>query len=389
MSAVAPALRMTARSRLSLDPLVIGLTAALVLLGLVMVTSASVTLAARDGDPFFFLERQLLFALLGTGCAAVAVRIPTAVWERLSFLLLVISIVLLVLVLVPGVGHSVHGSRRWLHLGGLSFQASEGARVFLLIYLCSYLVRREQEVRDSVTGFLKPLGVLAFAAVLLLIEPDFGSGVVLLTTGIGVLFLAGVRLRHFLALCGAALVAFAVVAVSSAYRVKRLTAFLDPWADPFNTGFQLTQSLIAIGRGEWFGVGLGASIQKLFYLPEAHTDFVFAVLAEELGFVGIALLVALVLALVYRALLIARAAAEAGLKFQSYLAAAFGIWFGLQAFINMGVNMGLLPTKGLTLPLLSYGRSSLVVTLGWIGILLRVHHETLNTKSVALRGTAR
>jgi len=240
-----------------------------------------------------------------------------------------------------------------------------------------------------VIGFLKPLGVLAVAALLLLVEPDFGSGVVLLTTGIGVLFLAGVRLRQFLALCGVALVAFAAIAVSSAYRVKRLTAFLDPWADPFDTGFQLTQSLIAIGRGEWFGVGLGASILKLLYLPEAHTDFVFAVLAEELGFVGIVLVVALVIALVYRSLMIARAAAEAGLKFQSYLAAAFGIWLGLQAFINMGVNMGLLPTKGLTLPLLSYGRSSLVVTLGWIGILLRVHHETMNTKSVALRGTAR
>ena len=389
MSAFAPAVRAAARSRLILDWQVIGLTAALVLFGLVMVASASITVAARDGDPFFFLERQLLFALVGTGCAAVTVRIPTATWERLSFLLLVVSIVLLALVLVPGVGHAVNGSRRWLRLAGLNFQASEGARVLLLIYLCSYLVRREEEVRQSIVGFLKPLGVLAFAALLLLVEPDFGSGVVLLTTGIGVLFLAGVRLRHFLALCGVAAIAFAAIAVSSAYRVKRLTAFLDPWADPFDTGFQLTQSLIAIGRGEWFGVGLGASILKLLYLPEAHTDFVFAVLAEELGFAGIALIVALVIALVYRSLIIARAAAEAGLKFQSYLAAAFGIWFGLQAFINMGVNMGLLPTKGLTLPLLSYGRSSLVVTLGWIGILLRVHHETMNTKSVALRGTAR
>jgi cell division protein FtsW len=193
----------------------------------------------------------------------------------------------------------------------------------------------------------------------------------------------------FLALCAVAVALFALVAVSSPYRMRRILTFLHPWADPYNTGFQLIQSLIAIGRGEWFGVGLGASIQKLFYLPEAHTDFVFAVLAEELGFAGVALVVALVLALAYRALVIARNAAEAGLKFQSYLAAAFGIWFGLQAFINMGVNLGLLPTKGLTLPLLSYGRSSLVVTLGWIGILLRVHHETQSTRSVALRGGAR
>jgi len=390
MSAIASSVRLPARSsRLVLDPVVIGLTAALVLLGLVMVGSASITLAARDGDPFFFLERQLMFALIGAGCAAIALRVPTHVWERLSLVLLAFSLALLLLVLIPGIGHEVNGSRRWLRLAGLNFQASEAARVLLLLYLCSYLVRREEEVRTTILGFLKPLAVLGVAALLLLVEPDFGSGVVLLTTGIGVLFLAGVRLRHFLALCASALVLFAVVAVSSPYRLRRLMIFLDPWGDPYNSGFQLTQSLIAIGRGEWFGVGLGASIQKLFYLPEAHTDFVFAVLAEELGFFGIVLVVALVVALVYRALTIARAAADAGLKFQSYLAAAFGIWFGLQAFINMGVNMGLLPTKGLTLPLLSYGRSSLVVTLGWIGILLRVHHETVCSKSVALRGGAR
>ncbi len=389
MSAVVTSTRVAARSRLVLDPMVIGITAALLLLGLVMVTSASVTLAARDGDPFFFAERQLAFALFGACCAAIAVRVPTATWQKLSVPLLIVSFALLVLVLIPHVGHEVNGSKRWIHVGGLNFQASEAARVFLLLYLCSYLVRREEEVREKVIGFLKPLAVLGLAALLLLAEPDFGSGVVLLTTGIGVLFLAGVKLRHFAALCLAALVTFAALAVSSPYRLRRLITFLNPWADPFNTGFQLTQSLIAIGRGEFAGVGLGASIQKLFYLPEAHTDFVFAVLAEELGFLGIALVVALVIALVYRSMMIARAAAEAGLKFQAYLAAAFGIWFGLQAFINMGVNMGLLPTKGLTLPLLSYGRSSLVVTLGWIGILLRVHHETASSKAVALRGQAR
>ena len=389
MSVTGVALRSAGRGRLYVDATVVGLVAGLLLLGLVMVTSASVTLADRDGSPFFFLERQLLFSLVGVAGGALALRIPTAAWDRLSHVLLAVSLLLLALVLVPGIGHMVNGSRRWLRLAGFNFQASEAARVLLLIYLCSYLVRREQEMRAGVVGFLKPLCVLGVAALLLLLEPDFGSGVVLLATGIGVLFLAGVRLRHFLALCAGAIAVCAVVAVSSAYRVKRLTAFLDPWADPFNTGFQLTQSLIAFGRGEWLGVGLGASIQKLFYLPEAHTDFVFAVLAEELGFVGIALVVALVLGLVYRAFVIARAAAEAGLKFPSYLAAAFGIWFGLQAFINMGVNMGLLPTKGLTLPLLSYGRSSLVVTLGWIGFLLRVHHETPSTRSVALRGGAR
>jgi cell division protein FtsW len=389
MSAIASTVKAKTRQGIIVDPVIVSLTSALLLIGLVMVTSASVTLGARDGDPFYFLERQLAFSGVGVFCAILALRLPTQVWERLSFLLLIAAIVLLVAVLVPGVGHSVNGSRRWLRLAGLNFQASEAARVFLLIYLCSYLVRHEEDVRHSILGFLKPIGVLGVAALLLLGEPDFGSGVVLLTTGIGVLFLAGVRLRHFLSLCVVGIALLGLVAISSAYRVKRLTGFLNPWADPFNTGFQLTQSLIAIGRGEWFGVGLGASVQKLFYLPEAHTDFVFAVLAEELGLVGILLVVALVLALAYRALMIARAAAEAGLKFQSYIAAAFGIWFGLQAFINMGVNMGLLPTKGLTLPLLSYGRSSLLVTLGWIGILLRVHHETASAKASPARSVTR
>jgi cell division protein FtsW len=376
------------RMRLALDPWLVGAASALLLLGLVMVTSASVSLPAYEATPFYFLERQLLFALIGAGIAALTMRIPTQVWERLGFPLLVLGMLLLLLVLVPGLGASVNGSRRWLRIGPMSFQASEAARVCLLFYLCGYVVRREEEVRGTVLGFLKPLAVLGVAALLLLIEPDFGSGVVLLATGIGVLFLGGVRLRHFLALCGCVALALALVAMSSAYRIRRLTTFLDPWADPYNSGFQLTQSLIAIGRGEWLGVGLGASVQKLFYLPEAHTDFVFAVLAEELGFVGIALVVALVLVIAFRTLRIARLAASAGLRFQSYLAAAFALWLGLQAFINMGVNMGLLPTKGLTLPLLSYGRSSLLVTLGWLGVVLRVHHEVLHARHVSTRAAA-
>ena len=376
------------RMRLALDPWLVGAASALLLLGLVMVTSASVSLPAHEATPFYFLERQLLFALIGAGIAAATMRVPTAVWERLGFPLLVLGMLLLLLVLVPGLGASVNGSRRWLRIGPVNFQASEAARVCLLFYLCGYVVRREEEVRDTVLGFLKPLAVLGVATLLLLIEPDFGSGVVLLATGIGVLFLGGVRLRHFLALCGCVAIALALIAMSSAYRIRRLTTFLDPWADPYNTGFQLTQSLIAIGRGEWLGVGLGASVQKLFYLPEAHTDFVFAVLAEELGFLGIALVVALVLIIAFRSLRIARLAANAGLRFQSYLAAAFALWLGLQAFINMGVNMGLLPTKGLTLPLLSYGRSSLLVTLGWLGVVLRVHHEVLHARHVSTRAAA-
>ena len=374
------------RGRLVLDPVLICAASGLLLLGLVMVTSASVEMAARDGNQFFFLERQLGFAIVGVLIAAVMLRIPTETWEKLSLPLLLLGLGLLFLVLVPGIGASVNGSRRWLRLGPLNFQASEAARVCLLFYLCGYLVRREEDVRSSVIGFLKPLLVLGFGALLLLAEPDFGSGVVLLTTAIGLVFLSGVRLKHFIVLCAGAALTLGLIAVASAYRMRRLMGFLDPWKDPYKTGFQLTQSLIAIGRGEWFGVGLGASVQKLFYLPEAHTDFVFAVLAEELGFLGIVLVVGLVLLVAYRSLRIARMAVESGLRFQGYLAAAFGIWIGLQAFINMGVNMGMLPTKGLTLPLLSYGRSSLLVTLGWLGVVLRVYHEVATSRPVTMRG---
>jgi cell division protein FtsW len=309
--------------------------------------------------------------------------IPTHVWERLALPLLVIAMLLLVLVLIPGVGYEVNGSRRWLRIGS-SFQPSELARVLLLTYLASYVVRRQTELKEELKGFLKPLGVLLIAALLLLLEPDFGGATVLLATGLGVLFLAGVKLRHFFALVALAAGGLALLAVTSAYRLKRLTAFLDPWADPFNSGFQLTQSLIAIGRGELFGVGLGASVQKLFYLPEAHTDFVFAVLAEELGLVGVIATLALFVSIVWRAFVISRNAAEAGLPFQAFCAAGFAIWLGLQTFINVGVNMGILPTKGLTLPLMSYGGTSVLVTLGWLGLLMRIHHEASVTGRLAV-----
>jgi cell division protein FtsW len=244
------------------------------------------------------------------------------------------------------------------------------------MYVASYAVRRSDELRTDFKGFMTPVGVLAAAAVLLLCEPDFGAATVLFATGLGVLFLAGARVLHLLVPVVLGSAALGTLAVISPYRLRRLTGFLDPWGDPFNSGFQLVQSLIAIGRGEWFGVGLGSSVQKLFYLPEAHTDFVFAVLAEEFGFLGVVVVVALFALLVTRALNISREAARAGQTFQSYVAAAIGIWLGLQAFVNIGVNMGLLPTKGLTLPLLSYGGSSMLVTLGWIGVLLRIHHDT-------------
>jgi cell division protein FtsW len=354
------------------------LALAIVLLGLVMVTSASITIAGRDGNPFSFLERQLLLVVIGGVAAAVTFTIPTEKLERLALPLLLLAVLLLFVVLVPGLGHVVNGSRRWLRLAGMNFQVSEAARVLALIYVASYAVRYENELRSGLPGLFKPLVLLAALALLLLLEPDFGAASVLFITGFGVLFLAGARWRWILTMLLAAGGCMTLLVMFSSYRMRRLTTFMDPWADPFNSGFQLTQSLIAIGRGGLFGVGLGASVQKLFYLPEAHTDFLFAVLAEELGLVGVAVTLGLFLALAWRAFVIARRANEAGLKFQSYLASGFGLWLGVQAFINVGVNMGVLPTKGLTLPFMSYGRSSLIVTLAWLGILLRVHHETVH-----------
>ncbi|MGQ0429703.1 MAG: putative lipid II flippase FtsW [Gammaproteobacteria bacterium] len=371
--------------RLVLDPVIVAAVLGLLLLGIVMVTSASLNVAERaSGDPFFHLERQLLSVLLGATLAGAMLVVPVAAWQRIAPWLLVSCFVLLLLVLIPGIGHEVNGSRRWVRIGVINFQPSEPARWLLLTYVAVFAVRHQTELRGGAQGFFKPLAVLAAAAVLLLLEPDFGAAVVLCVTGTAVLFVAGARLRDFLLVAGAGGAAIAFFAIASGYRLQRLTGFLDPWADPFDSGFQLTQSLIAIGRGEWLGVGLGSSIQKLFYLPEAHTDFVFAVLAEELGLLGVVAVVVAFLALVLRSLRLARIAADAGMPLHACLAAGFGVWLGLQAFINIGVNMGLLPTKGLTLPLLSYGRSSMVVTLAWVGVLLRVHHEVAASGRSAL-----
>jgi cell division protein FtsW len=373
------------QQRLVIDPVIVTAVACLLLAGLVMVTSASLNVAERlAGDPFFHFERQLLSVLLGATFGGALVFVPISIWQRFAPVLLLASFALLLLVLIPGIGHAVNGSRRWIRIGLLNFQPSEVARWLLLTYIAIYAVRHQTDLRSTAQGFFKPLAVLLAAAVLLLFEPDFGAAVVLCVTGTAVLFVAGARLRDFLLVCAIGAAGIALLAFSSGYRLKRLLAFLDPWADPYNSGFQLTQSLIAIGRGEWFGVGLGSSIQKLFYLPEAHTDFVFAVMAEEFGLFGVTLVIAAFLVLVLRSLRLSRIAADAGMPLHACLAAGFGIWLGLQAFINIGVNMGLLPTKGLTLPLLSYGRSSMLVTLAWIGVLLRVHHEVAASGKSAL-----
>jgi cell division protein FtsW len=380
-------LRARERMPFAWDFVTLGLVAGLLLIGLVMVTSASMSIAARDlGSPFYFLERQFIFGFAGLLFAWLVTRVPTELWDKYSLALLCVGLLLLFLVLIPGIGATVNGARRWLRVGPINFQVSELAKVLVLTWVCSYCVRKRAELESTLPGLAKPVGLLTVAAFLLLCEPDFGATTVLFATGFAVLFVAGARLRYVLLLVSAAALSFAVLALTSAYRLKRLTGFLHPWDDPFNGGFQLTQSLIAIGRGSWFGVGLGSSVQKLFYLPEAHTDFVFAVLAEELGLVGVLGVIALFMALVWRAFQISRMAAQAGMRFQSYLALAFGVWLGLQASVNIGVNMGVLPTKGLTLPLLSYGRSSLLVSLAWLGVVLRIYHEfKVNSRAAVMR----
>ena len=371
---------MRSTTRLHLDAVALALVSAILLLGLIMVTSASISIASKNGgDAFSFLERQLVLCVIGALLAAIVFCIRTEHLEKMAWPLLILAIALLFVVLVPGLGHVVNGSRRWIRIIGFNFQASELARVLVLIFVASYAVRRQDELRTTAMGLIKPMGLLGFVALLLLAEPDFGAASVLFITGFGILFIAGARLRYVLLGAATVVGAGVLLVVMAPYRMQRVTSFLDPWADPYNSGFQLTQSLIAIGRGEWFGVGLGESVQKLFYLPEAHTDFLFAVLAEELGLVGVAVTLALFIGLVWRSFWIAQLAARAGLRFQSYLALGFGLWLGAQALINIGVNMGVLPTKGLTLPLMSYGRSSMIVTLAWVGLLLRVYHEAMQS----------
>jgi cell division protein FtsW len=360
----------------ALDPLLTGAVISLTALGATMVGSASISLADQQfGDPLYYLLRHLGALAIGTTGLLVALAVPSETWYRLNWLLLVAGIGCLVVVVVPGIGHTVNGSTRWLLLGPVTVQASEPARLCLLLYLASYATRRSRELSESLAGFSKPMLFVGGAAGLLLLEPDYGAAVVLIATSLAVLFVGGARLRDCLLAFVAGGAALGILAFSAAYRVERLTNFLDPWADPFAGGFQLTQSLIAIGRGDWFGVGLGESVQKLFYLPEAHTDFVFAVLTEELGFAGASVVVALFGVVVYRAIVLGQQAIRSGLPFQGLVSTGIGLMLGFEAFINIGVNSGLLPTKGLTLPLISYGRSSTIVTLVALGLLMRIHHE--------------
>ncbi|WP_177412407.1 putative lipid II flippase FtsW [Pseudomonas cavernicola] len=345
-------------------------------LGLVMITSASSEVAAvQSGNPLYHMIRHLVYIVIGIGAAGLMMIIPLATWQRMGWMLLVAAFGLLVLVLVPGIGREVNGSMRWIGFGLFNVQPSELAKVFVVIFLAGYLVRRQEEVRESWMGFFKPFIVLLPMAGLLLMEPDFGATVVMMGAAAAMLFLGGVGLFRFSLMVALAVGAVFVLVQAQPYRMARLVTFTDPWADQFGSGYQLTQALIAFGRGEWLGVGLGNSIQKQFYLPEAHTDFVFAVLAEELGLVGALATVGLFVFVSVRALYIGLWAEKAKQFFAAYVAYGLAfLWIG-QFLINIGVNVGLLPTKGLTLPFLSYGGSSLVICCACLGLLLRIEWE--------------
>jgi cell division protein FtsW len=361
-------------------------TLALLVIGLIMVCSASITMAeSMTGQPLYFFIRQVVFAVLGLGLAGMILSVRVFTWQQLAPQLMLGGIVLLVLVIIPGVGREVNGSARWLPLGPVNLQVAELVKLLSILYIADYLQRHQGQIKDLMSRIVVPMMVFGVTTLLLLMQPDMGSIVVILSTVLAMLFLGGARLSIFVSLMVVLGGLFASLAWIAPYRLQRLQSFLDPWADPFGSGFQLTQALIAFGRGDWLGVGLGSSMQKLFYLPEAHTDFLYSILAEELGLVGALTVLALFFVLIWRALAIGRAAELAGQKFGSQIAYGIGIWLGIQAFVNMGVNMGALPTKGLTLPLMSYGGSSLIIVLIAIGLLLRVDIETRQPEKSAER----
>ncbi|MDX1901421.1 MAG: putative lipid II flippase FtsW [Gammaproteobacteria bacterium] len=350
---------------------------ALALFGLLMVASASVVIAAHQfHHPFHYFYRQLLYLILGIMIGGIVVQFDLKFWENTGMILMAGVMLLLALVLLPGIGRVVNGSARWIGItSSLGIEVSELAKLTTVIYLAGYLVRHHAELKSNLSAFLKPIGLFSVVAILLLKEPDFGSTVVIMATALGMLFLAGINLRYFLLLIITASTALGILALAAPYRLARLTTFLDPWASAYGTGYQLTQSLIAFGRGGWFGLGLGQGIQKLFYLPEAHTDFLFAVIAEELGFFGILVMTILFTLFVARIFILGRRAQLLKRHFAGYIAYGIGFWMALQFAVSIGVNCGILPTKGLTLPLVSYGGSSMLVTCIAIALLLRIDHE--------------
>jgi cell division protein FtsW len=361
------------------DRPLVWLTALLLGLGIVMVYSASIAIAeggrATGYDAGYYLLRHCLFVVIGATLAALAFQVPLKLWQQAAPLLFVAGVVLLVIVLIPGIGREVNGSRRWISLHVLNLQPSELMKVFVLLYAADYTVRKASFMHSLKRGFLPMLAVMLLTGGLLLREPDFGAFAVICVIAMGILFLGGMNWRLFAWLFVLLVIGFFLLIWTAPYRWQRIIGFMDPWSDPYGKGYQLSHALIAFGRGEWFGVGLGGSVEKLFYLPEAHTDFLLAVIAEELGFVAVALIVIAFSWLVVRAFEIGRRAAVLERYFSSLVAQGIGVWIGVQAIINMGVNMGILPTKGLTLPLLSYGGSALAATCVALAILLRVDWE--------------
>jgi cell division protein FtsW len=369
--------RAAGRARHLWDYWLIGAVVTLTALGLVMVHSASVDYATRThGNSLYFFARHALYLLAATMLATVVVRTRIRWWEAAGPWLLLLGMTLLVLVLIPGIGVHVNGSSRWLRLGLVTLQPSELMKLFIVVYVAGYLVRKQEELKSFTRGILMVGLVVAVIGTLLLLEPDLGSVVVICLTVLTMLFLGGVRFWHFMLVLAAGVGGMVVLTLIAPYRMNRVTSFLDPWADPFNSGFQLVQALIAFGRGEWLGVGLGASVQKLAYLPAAHTDFLMAVIAEELGLVGVLGAIALFGIIGVRAFAIARQAETAGQLYGARLAQGLGMLLSAQAMINLGVNMGLLPTKGLTLPFVSYGGSSLIAGAIAVGLLLVVERES-------------
>lgn len=362
----------------------------LLTLGLLMMTSASVEIASsRYGDPFFHLKRQSMFAVLGCIAMLTTLHLPMRFWRSISAYLLLLSFALLTLVLIPGVGRVVNGSARWIDLGFFNLQPSELAKVFIVIYVAAYLERHADEVCGAFVGFVKPLLVVAGAVVLLHFEPDHGAMVILLATVFCLIFLAGAKISRFFPLLLLCVGGVTYIAVMKPYVLERFTSYWNPWAaeNVFNGGYQLTQALIAFGRGEWFGVGLGNSIQKLYFLPEAHNDFVLAIIGEELGLLGVGFVIFLFVCLVYTGFSIGRQALSRGELFSAYVAFGVSLLFAGQALINIGVNIGLLPTKGLTLPFLSYGGASLIVCCYMAAILLRIQYENDNSSSLEQQGS--
>lgn len=343
-------------------------------IGLIMVASSSMPVAERlFNNPFHFVIRHTIYIVLSLGLAGVALQIPMSWWQKNSSYLLIFGIVLLITVLL--IGRSVNGSTRWIVLGPITLQAAEPAKLFFFCYLAAYLVRRRDQVMEDWKGFAKPLVVFAVLAGLLLRQPDLGTIIVMFVTTFGLLFLAGAKLWQFISLASVGVLLLSLLAIFEPYRWRRITSFLDPWQDPFGSGYQLTQSLMAYGRGEIFGQGLGNSIQKLEYLPEAHTDFVMAVLAEEFGFIGIAVILVLSMVLVFKALMLGKKALAKEKFFEAFFAYAIGIWVCFQAAVNVGASAGIVPTKGLTMPLISYGGSSMIIMTLAVVILIRIDHE--------------